>query len=114
MIPAAVARAAAPRASNGNAALVEQKPATFELAEVGSAAIEVLRQCRCADAGSLSSHRLGDGRAINGDGLSHRVRSGLRRSRIRRMQRQREGGLNRSPNTSAVGGTADMPALAAA
>ena len=78
----------APQVSQvGNAALVEREAVTlpldhafgFELADVGPAAIEVLRQCRRADgrglSGSPSRDRLGDGRAINGDGLSHRVRS---------------------------------------
>lgn len=64
----------------GNAALIEREAVTspldhtfgFEPADVGLAAIEVLRQCRCADRRSP----LGDGRAIHGDGLNHRVRSG--------------------------------------
>jgi hypothetical protein len=42
----------------------------FQLADVGPAAIEVQRQCRRADGRGLS----GSG-AINGEGLSHRVRS---------------------------------------
>ena len=78
----------APQVSQvGNAALIEREAVTlpldhaigFELADVGPAAIEVLRQCRRADgrglSGSRSRDRLVDGRAINGDGLSHRVRS---------------------------------------
>jgi hypothetical protein len=47
----------------------------FELANVCPAAIEVHGQCRRADGRGLSGSRLGDGRAIIGDGLSHRVRS---------------------------------------
>ena len=51
----------------------------FERADTGQAAIEVQRQCRGADgrglSGSRSRDRLGDGRTINGDWLSHRVRS---------------------------------------
>ena len=47
--------------------------------EAIGAAIEVHSQCRCADgrrlSGSRSRDRLGDGRAIIADGLSHRVRS---------------------------------------
>ena len=49
----------------------------FELADVGPAAIEMQRQCRHADGRGLwiaSRDMSGDGRAINGDGLSHRVR----------------------------------------
>src|SRR6476620_6795388 len=49
----------------------------FELADVGPAAIKVQRQCRRADGrglgGSRSRDRLSGGRAINGDGLSHRA-----------------------------------------
>jgi hypothetical protein len=60
-----------------NAALVEREAVTlpldhafgFELADVGPAAIEVQRQRRRADGrGSI-----GDGRAINGNGLRHRI-----------------------------------------
>ena len=47
--------------------------------------------------GSRSRGRLRDGRAINGDGLSHRVSLLLRRGRILRLQRQREGGDYRGP-----------------
>src|SRR6478672_2156729 len=69
------------------AALVEREAITlplhhaidFELADVGSAAVEMQRQCRRVDGRGLSGSRsrdgLGDGRAINGDGLSHPVRS---------------------------------------
>ena len=70
----------APQVSQvGNAALVKQEAVTvpldhafgFELADVGPAAIEVLRQCRRADGrglgGSRSRDRLGDGRAIIAD-----------------------------------------------
>jgi len=71
----------------GNAALIEREAVTlpldrafgFELADIGPAAIEVLRQCRRADGrglgGSPPRDRLGDGRASNGDGLSYHVRS---------------------------------------
>ena len=65
----------------------------FELADVGPAAIEVHRQCRRADGCGLSGSRSrGDGRAIIGDGLSHRVRSCCAAVGFR-LQRQREAGL---------------------
>ena len=52
----------------------------FELADIGPTAIEVLRQRRRADGRCHSESGLrgrcpGGGRAIDGDGLSHRVRS---------------------------------------
>ena len=56
----------APQVSQvGNAALVEREAVTlpldhsigFELADIGSAAIEVLRQCRCANGRGLSGSR---------------------------------------------------------
>jgi len=62
----------------GNTALIEREAVTlsldhtfgFEFADVGPGAIEVQRQCRCADSrglsGSRSRDRLGVGRAING------------------------------------------------
>jgi hypothetical protein len=80
----------APQVSQvGNAALIELEAAAigrtvqhalgFELRDVGPAAIEVLRQCRGANGrglgGSPSEDSLGDERAINADGLCHRVRS---------------------------------------
>ena len=69
----------------------------FAFADVSSAAIEELRQCRCAASRARGS--LGDGRAANGGWLSHRVRSccvAVGDS----LQRRREGG-------SAFGGIAD-------
>jgi hypothetical protein len=76
----------------GNAALVEREAVTlqldhalgFELADVGPAAIEVQRQRRRAHgrgfSGSPSRDRHpGGGRAIIGDGLSHRIHFLLRR-----------------------------------
>ena len=79
----------APQVSQvGNAALIERETVTlpldhafgFELADVGPAAIEMQRQFRRADDRGLGRSpsrysRLGDGRAVNGDGRSHRVRS---------------------------------------
>jgi hypothetical protein len=41
---------------------------------LGPAAIEMQCQCRRADGQGLSRDGLGDGLAINADGLSHRVR----------------------------------------
>jgi hypothetical protein len=85
----------APQVSQvGNSALVEREAATlpldyafgFKLADVGPAAIKVQRQCRRTDgrglSGSRSRDRLGDGRVINGGGLSHRVRFPFRRDRL--------------------------------
>jgi len=71
--------------------------------DVGPAAIKVQRQGRRVDgrglSGSRSRDRLGDRRAINGDGLSHQRRSLLRRGRILQLQRQREDCVyHRSPN----------------
>jgi len=82
-----------------NAALVEREAATFpldhaigfELADVSPAAIKMLRQCRRADGRGLC------GRAVNGGGFGHRVRSCCFRGRILRLQRQREGVLYPSP-----------------
>ena len=96
----------APQVSQvGNSAVVEWEAVTlrldhafgFEFADVSSAEIEELRQCRCAASRARGS--LGDGRAANGGWLSHRVRSccvAVGGS----LQRQREGG-------SAFGGIAD-------
>jgi hypothetical protein len=91
----------APQVSQvSDATLVEREAITlpldqalgFELADVGPAAIGVLRKCRRVDGRGLSGSRSrdGDGPAINGDGISHR-------DRILRLLRQREGGLHRSP-----------------
>jgi hypothetical protein len=65
----------------GNSALIKREAITLpldhafgvELADVGSAAIEVHCQCRRADGRVLSGSRpRSDWRAIIGDGLSHR------------------------------------------
>jgi hypothetical protein len=85
-------------------ALVEREAVTlpldhafgFELADVGSAAIEMQRQCGRADGrglgGSQSRDRLGNGPAINRDGLCHRVRSCCVAVRIAHFRFRRHGG----------------------
>jgi hypothetical protein len=88
----------APQVSQvGNSAVVEWEAVTlrldhafgFEFADVSSAEIEELRQCRCA--ASRARGRLGDGRAANGGWLSHRVRSSSVAVGCS-LQRRREGG----------------------
>jgi hypothetical protein len=60
-------------------------PFGFEIADLVSAVIEVQRQCRRALGSPSRDSRPGDGRASNGDGLSHRVSLLLRRGRILRL-----------------------------
>jgi hypothetical protein len=112
----------------GNAALIEREAVTlpldhafgFELADVGPAAIEVQRRADALTVAGFLDRGRETGLATDGRSTvtaSLIVFVPLRRGTILRLQRQREGGLYRSPNavrpTSAFGGIAYMAGFAA-